>query len=409
MMLLDEPSLGLSPKLVKEIFEIILRINREQGVTVLLVEQNAHMALNIAEYGYVLEVGRIVMEDTCARLLEKEDIKEFYLGVKEGERARDAAVEAEEDVAVGGAILRLAVPRRPAGPGREGRASRDTLTRHRRGHSGTGHERLVGGFDGRAEDTVPGRPPLPPRPRRPPRGRRSRTVTPCRHVDEGCGHESGRAGSRDPCGRSGAGVDCVRDGHLASAVSPRGGGARRQGGDAGEGAGDLAGHQLAASTASGRSGWGWGWWRWAWSRATSCRSWPTTARSGCTPIWACCARAAVTNGIYTTDSAAQVEYIVNDSGTRFFFAENEEQLDKILQVRARCPQLVKIFVYDMEGLHAFSDPQVMPFSELLELGARYDEEHPGAFDRLVEIARPERRGDPRLHLGHHRDRPRGPC
>jgi branched-chain amino acid transport system ATP-binding protein len=83
MMLLDEPSLGLSPLLVKEIFDIIVRINRERGVTVLLVEQNAHMALTIADYGYVLEVGRIVMEDTCARLLEKEDIKEFYLGIKE--------------------------------------------------------------------------------------------------------------------------------------------------------------------------------------------------------------------------------------------------------------------------------------------------------------------------------------
>jgi len=83
MMLFDEPSLGLSPKLVKEIFDIILRINREHGVTVLLVEQNANMALHIAEYGYVLELGRIVMEDTCARLLDKEDIKEFYLGVKE--------------------------------------------------------------------------------------------------------------------------------------------------------------------------------------------------------------------------------------------------------------------------------------------------------------------------------------
>jgi branched-chain amino acid transport system ATP-binding protein len=83
MMLLDEPSLGLSPKLVKEIFEIIKRINRERGVTVLLVEQNANMALQTGDYGYVLEVGRIVMEDSCARLLEKEDIKEFYLGVKE--------------------------------------------------------------------------------------------------------------------------------------------------------------------------------------------------------------------------------------------------------------------------------------------------------------------------------------
>jgi branched-chain amino acid transport system ATP-binding protein len=83
LMLLDEPSLGLAPKLVKEIFDIIGRINRERGVTVLLVEQNANMALHIADYGYVLEVGRIVMEDTCARLLQKEDIKEFYLGIKQ--------------------------------------------------------------------------------------------------------------------------------------------------------------------------------------------------------------------------------------------------------------------------------------------------------------------------------------
>ncbi|PYO54035.1 MAG: long-chain fatty acid--CoA ligase, partial [Candidatus Rokuibacteriota bacterium] len=97
----------------------------------------------------------------------------------------------------------------------------------------------------------------------------------------------------------------------------------------------------------------------------------------------------VTNGIYTTDSARQVEYIVNDSSTRFFFAENEEQLDKILDVRARCSQLVKIFVFDMEGLHGFTDEQVMPLPALLELGARYDREHPGAFDRMVEIARPE--------------------
>ena len=97
----------------------------------------------------------------------------------------------------------------------------------------------------------------------------------------------------------------------------------------------------------------------------------------------------IPNGIYTTDSARQVEYIVNDSGTRFFFAENEEQLDKILEVRAKCPELMKIFVYDLEGLHAFRDEQVMPFEALLELGAQYDREHPGAFDRMVEIARPE--------------------
>ena len=83
LMLLDEPSLGLSPKLTKEIFEIVVRINRERGTTILLVEQNANMALNTADYGYVLENGRIVMEDTCDRLREKEDIKEFYLGMKE--------------------------------------------------------------------------------------------------------------------------------------------------------------------------------------------------------------------------------------------------------------------------------------------------------------------------------------
>ena len=89
LMLLDEPSLGLSPKLVRDIFDIILRINRERNVTILLVEQNANMALQVAEYGYVLEVGRIVMADTSARLLQSDDIKEFYLGIKEeGGRGR---------------------------------------------------------------------------------------------------------------------------------------------------------------------------------------------------------------------------------------------------------------------------------------------------------------------------------
>jgi branched-chain amino acid transport system ATP-binding protein len=82
-MLLDEPSLGLSPKLTREIFEIVVRINRERGVTILVVEQNARVALKYADYGYVLEVGRIVMEDTCAALSEKEDVKEFYLGMKD--------------------------------------------------------------------------------------------------------------------------------------------------------------------------------------------------------------------------------------------------------------------------------------------------------------------------------------
>ncbi|HNT85677.1 MAG: ABC transporter ATP-binding protein [Ottowia sp.] len=83
MILLDEPSLGLSPRLTKEIFEIVVRINRERGTTILLVEQNANMALNAADYGYVLENGRIVMEGSCDVLREKEDIKEFYLGMKD--------------------------------------------------------------------------------------------------------------------------------------------------------------------------------------------------------------------------------------------------------------------------------------------------------------------------------------
>jgi len=83
LILLDEPSLGLSPKLTREIFEIVVRINREHGTTILLVEQNANMALNVADYGVVLENGRIVMADSCERLREKDDIKEFYLGLKD--------------------------------------------------------------------------------------------------------------------------------------------------------------------------------------------------------------------------------------------------------------------------------------------------------------------------------------
>jgi len=83
LLLLDEPSLGLAPLLVKEIFTIVRRLNAEEGIAILLVEQNAHMALEIARYGYVLEVGRFVMADTCARLAASRDIQEFYLGARE--------------------------------------------------------------------------------------------------------------------------------------------------------------------------------------------------------------------------------------------------------------------------------------------------------------------------------------
>ena len=89
LLLLDEPSLGLSPVLVSEIFEIITRLNREQGLTILLVEQNANVALKASVRGYVMEIGGMVMDGPSDHLLESEDIKEFYLGKKdEGVRGR---------------------------------------------------------------------------------------------------------------------------------------------------------------------------------------------------------------------------------------------------------------------------------------------------------------------------------
>jgi branched-chain amino acid transport system ATP-binding protein len=87
LMLLDEPSLGLAPLLVREIFEVVQRINSEEGTSILLVEQNAHMALDVANYGYVMENGRVVLDGPAETLRENEDIKEFYLGLTSvGER-----------------------------------------------------------------------------------------------------------------------------------------------------------------------------------------------------------------------------------------------------------------------------------------------------------------------------------
>ncbi|MBW2263377.1 MAG: ABC transporter ATP-binding protein [Deltaproteobacteria bacterium] len=80
LLMLDEPSLGLAPILVKEIFRIVKTIN-EEGTTILLVEQNARMALQVAHHGYVMESGRMVMDDTCENLVKNEDIQEFYLGI----------------------------------------------------------------------------------------------------------------------------------------------------------------------------------------------------------------------------------------------------------------------------------------------------------------------------------------
>ena len=86
MILLDEPSMGLAPQIVEEIFEIVHRLNEKEGVSFLLAEQNANMALKYARYGYILENGRIVMDGEAKALRENEDVKEFYLGIAEGKR-----------------------------------------------------------------------------------------------------------------------------------------------------------------------------------------------------------------------------------------------------------------------------------------------------------------------------------
>jgi long-chain acyl-CoA synthetase len=97
----------------------------------------------------------------------------------------------------------------------------------------------------------------------------------------------------------------------------------------------------------------------------------------------------VTNGVYPTDSPTQVEYLINDSGTRFYFAENEEQLDKVLEVRERTPSLVKIIVFDMEGLRHLRDPQCLSFDALLALGREYAVEHSEVWEQALLAARPE--------------------
>ena len=86
MILLDEPSMGLAPQIVEEIFEIVKNLNEKEGVSFLLAEQNTYMALRFAGYGYILENGRVVMDGEARALAENEDVKEFYLGVSEGRR-----------------------------------------------------------------------------------------------------------------------------------------------------------------------------------------------------------------------------------------------------------------------------------------------------------------------------------
>ncbi|MCP4750203.1 MAG: long-chain fatty acid--CoA ligase [Proteobacteria bacterium] len=112
------------------------------------------------------------------------------------------------------------------------------------------------------------------------------------------------------------------------------------------------------------------------------------------PEWLYCdegimAAGGVTVGIYTTDSSKQVEYIVNDCQAKFYFAEDEEQLDKILEVRDNTPSLEKIVVYDMKGLRDFSDPMVISFDTLLETGRAAAVKNPTLFNQSVDQAKPE--------------------
>jgi branched-chain amino acid transport system ATP-binding protein len=86
MILLDEPSMGLAPQLVEEIFEIVKNLNQKEGVSFLLAEQNTNVALRFADYGYILENGRVVMDGAAAELARNEDVKEFYLGLSSAGR-----------------------------------------------------------------------------------------------------------------------------------------------------------------------------------------------------------------------------------------------------------------------------------------------------------------------------------
>ncbi|HMM84089.1 AMP-dependent synthetase/ligase [Azohydromonas sp.] len=97
----------------------------------------------------------------------------------------------------------------------------------------------------------------------------------------------------------------------------------------------------------------------------------------------------VSNGIYPTDSPVQVEYLCSDSDTRVIFVEDEEQLDKVLEVRARLPRLAKIVVFDMKGLHRFDDPMVLGLEVLRSAGAEYDRTHPGLYDERLRSRGPD--------------------
>ena len=105
-------------------------------------------------------------------------------------------------------------------------------------------------------------------------------------------------------------------------------------------------------------------------------------------LGAICAGAS-SSGVYTTDSAKQLEYIVNDSSSAFLFVENEEQLDKYLQVRDRVPTLRKVIIMDLEGLRDFDDPMTMSWDDLLEVGRQYGRDNPAAWDERIDGSAPD--------------------
>lgn len=96
----------------------------------------------------------------------------------------------------------------------------------------------------------------------------------------------------------------------------------------------------------------------------------------------------ICNGVYPTDAPNQVEYLITDSGTRFYFAEDEEQLDKVLEVRERIPTLQKVIIFDMKGLRHLDDDLCMSYEELLELGKQYREDHPNVWEEEIQAAKP---------------------
>ncbi len=97
----------------------------------------------------------------------------------------------------------------------------------------------------------------------------------------------------------------------------------------------------------------------------------------------------VTNGVYPTDAANQVEYLITDSSTKFYFAEDEEQLDKVLEVRESTPTLKKVIIFDMEGLRNFEDEQCLSFEDLLALGKEYEQSHPETWEAEIAAAQPD--------------------